>query len=120
MSEIQSGIQAISREPANAPIVKRFFRFAAAVAFVPVVTYVLVFNIAKTALRRGVISGQGITAPPILGGIAAIFSLNIVTSLFALLAVQEKSSALPQPVHIEDVAEASEEEVVDSDRPKTE
>lgn len=84
MSEIQRGIEAISREPANQPIIKQFLRFFTAVAVIPVCVFALTIRL--THLTSPALS------PPILAGIAAVFSLNLILALFALLAVREQSS----------------------------
>lgn len=121
MSRIQQGLQAISREPANAPIVKRFFRFAAAVAIIPIAAYALVLTLAKAAASSGVIAGRGLSSPPILAGVAAVLALNIVTALFALLALKEKANTPPSSLieEEEDIVSESQLETEDT-RPKTE
>lgn len=84
MSEIQRGIQAIAQEPTNRPVIKRFFRFFAAVAVIPVCVYIL-------TIRLTYLTSSPPISPPILAGIAAVFSLNLLISFFALLAVFEQS-----------------------------
>lgn len=84
---MQEGIEALAREPANKPIIARFFRFAVALAVLPVVFYFLVYNLVQfLGLNQG-----GVLSAPILGGLAAVLTINIVTSLFALLALRERS-----------------------------
>ncbi|PXF43605.1 hypothetical protein BWQ96_06614 [Gracilariopsis chorda] len=91
MSSMQEGIEALAREPTNKPIIAKFFRFAAALAILPVIFYFLVYNL----VRFLNLNQSGILSAPILGGLAAILTINIVTSLFALLALRERSHSEP-------------------------
>lgn len=84
MSDLHRGLQAISREPRNQAVVQRFIRFFAAVAVIPLFIYIIVFNLCRQIPSPSF-------SPPILAGIAAVLSLNLVTSLFAFLAVREPS-----------------------------
>lgn len=86
MSTIQQGILAISHEPANHPIIRKFFRFAAAVALVPIAVYIVVSQLVRTVTA----TKTGFLSPPILGGLAAILSLNIVMGMFAVSALKEE------------------------------
>lgn len=85
MSETQRGIQAIVQEPTNHPIIKRFFRFFTAVPVVPLCVYIL-------TIRLTYLTSYPFISPPILAGIAAVFSLNLVISFFTLLAIREQSA----------------------------
>lgn len=120
MSSIQAGINAIAQQEANRPVVKRFFRFAAAVAFVPIAVYFIVFEVYRSFNN----AGSGLLAPPIVAGIAAVFALNIVTALFALVAYKEASPPPPPTFDSgEDSAEEEHENISESEirgRPKTE
>lgn len=83
---LQEGLHSIIQEPANKPIITRFLRFAAAVAFVPIIVYQLVLRISYNFFA----SPAGLFSPPIVAGCAAVFSLNLLTAIFAILAVKER------------------------------
>jgi hypothetical protein len=87
--EIQAGLRAITSEPANAAVIRRFKRFFVAVAVVPVVVY-LGSNFAfRRLVQFHILSGRGTSSPPILAGIIAVLTLNFLVGLFALGAVSE-------------------------------
>lgn len=90
-SNISAGLSAISSEESNGPIVKRFVRFATALAFIPFAVYLAVLQFFRT-VGAGIVLPQGIT-PQIVSGIAAVLTVNIITSVFALLAVREQAAA---------------------------
>lgn len=91
MSEIQRGLQAIHREPANVPIIQRFTRFFIAAAVLPILTYFITLHLTR-------LSPNPIFSPNILAGIAAVLTLNIITASFALLAVKEPSLITQSPL----------------------
>lgn len=93
MSSPEEGIHAITDEPANRPIVKRFIRFAVAVAVVPIVIYFAIFHLASSVS----LPPHQLLSPPILAGFVAVFSINIITSLFAVFALNEKSPSSSSP-----------------------
>lgn len=111
--DVQAAIEAITNETSNAPIVSRFVRFAGGLALIPFIVY---FGIlfALRLVEAGIVFPKGFS-PPIIAGIAAVLSINIITGVFALLAVREK--AVPRSVPT--IADGS-SEPTDSARPKTE
>lgn len=108
---ISEGLAAISNEPANRPVVVNFMRFAAAIAVVPVLTYFIVSTVTKKMLPS---MQSGLLSPPILGGIAAVLSLNFVMMAFAVIAVKEEPPRGPSLLDIASDDEVmAESEVVD-------
>ncbi|CAN8067877.1 unnamed protein product [Agarophyton chilense] len=122
MSSIQEGLQAITQEPTNQPIITRFFRFAAALAFFPLLAFFLVrrliayFHLPDTALFSA----------PILGGLVAVLTVNIIISTFALLALTEPSQAAesvsisPQPQQQSQLQQSEQHLQASQTREKTE
>lgn len=86
MSSIQTGLDAIAREPANKPIIKRFFRFAIGLAVLPVLTYMFI----RYLVQYAEVKGNGILSGPILGGLGSVLTVNIIIAVFAVLAVKER------------------------------
>lgn len=102
MSDVHLGLQAITSEPSNAPIITRFIRFFLAVAILPPAVYFLVFNLTPLTFPL---------SPSTNAGLAAVFALNALTAIFALIAVFERAPPQqPLPPQDEPV----------SDRPKDE
>ncbi len=87
----RDGLAAITAEPRNEGIVRRFVRFAVALAALPPAVY---FGFRYT-LRNHVPAKVLQRLPPalsptIIAGIAAVLAVNIITASFALIAVAEK------------------------------
>lgn len=93
--DVRAGLVAIANERSNDAIVTRFVRFAVALAVVPLASYFFCVTLIRVV---GATLPRGLTAP-IIGGIAAVLSANIITATFALLAVKE------QPVRTREVLE---------------
>lgn len=91
MSESQAGIQAIIQEPSNQPIIKRFFKVAIATAVVPLVAYLLTYTISKQLDLKS----HPLLSPPIISGLVAVLTLNLITGSFALCAVYEQPNLNP-------------------------
>lgn len=91
MSESQAGIQAIIQEPSNQPIIKRFFKVAIATAVVPLLAYLLTYTISK----RLDLKSHPLLSPPIISGLVAVLTLNLITGSFALYAVHEQPNLNP-------------------------
>jgi hypothetical protein len=88
-TKFQDGLRAITSEPANDAVIRRFQRFFIAVALVPVAVYLASTVAIRKFVHLQYISGHGAASPPILAGIISIFSLNLLTGLFALGALRE-------------------------------
>lgn len=100
MSSISQGMRAIANEPANRPVLNRFFQAATATAVVPVLVYFLTAFLARRMTS---------VSPPIAGGIAAVLALNTITASFALYAVHEKLDIPPRPVEQEQQMEGEDD-----------
>lgn len=87
----RAGLAAIANEPANKPVAERFVRFAAGMAIAPLVVYFATWLSVRKFVPAGTLP-SGITAP-IVAGIAAVLTINMVMGVFALLAVREQVPA---------------------------
>jgi hypothetical protein len=95
-TKLQDGLRAIASEPANDAVIRRFQRFFVAVALLPVAVYLVSSAAIRKLVHLQYLSGRGAGAPPIIAGIVSIFSLNILTGLFALGALRE-APIVPSP-----------------------
>lgn len=92
-SHLSAGLSAISSEESNAPVVQRFVRFATALAVIPFAVYLATSEFLRT-VGADIVLPAGIS-PPLVSGIAAVLTVNLITALFALLAVREQFAATP-------------------------
>lgn len=89
MSATQSGFNAISREPGNRPVIKRFVRTSIAVALIPLSVFFLVYSIVSNLN----LPTHPLLSPLTLSGLAAVVTVNVVISVFAALALYDDLNA---------------------------
>lgn len=89
MSRLRQGLQAILSEPANGKVLRRFFWFVCAVAFIPVTVYASVVAFIRTLVASGSLSGANPWSPSVVASLCAVLALNILTAIFAIGAVYE-------------------------------
>lgn len=89
MSDIQAGLRAILEEPGNAKVVNRFVRFAWAMALVPVAVYGVTVTLFRLAVANTFIRLPSFASPPIVAGLCAVLSVNIISALFVIGALNE-------------------------------
>jgi hypothetical protein len=98
MSELQQGLQAIVSLPANAPVILRFKRFFYGLLIVPIAVYAAVFNVLVWCVDNRVFNISTLSklaSPSLIAGIAAVATVNLLTGLFVLGALNEPPT-LPQ------------------------
>lgn len=85
MSTTRSGFNTIVSEPTNRPVIRRFLRAALAVALIPLAVFFLVYYL----VSKIDFPTHPLLSPLTLSGLAAVVTVNVVTTVFAALAVYD-------------------------------